>query len=867
MMKHFRISSIALVIAGGLLAASCESYDDSALQSRVKNLEDKYAALESKCQTLNDNVTAIQTAVSKIGSSVYVSSVVPGEGFVTINFSDGTSATIKDGKDGQDGVGEKGDKGDPGAAPVISVKADTDGVFYWTANGEWILDSGGKKVPVDSGKAVSPKFKVEEGWWWISVYGDGNWEKIEGSQTGDAITVSETEDAVYLTIGGNMITLPKAAGTGFKIVLEKYGSQNIAAGGTFEVNYTITKGDESTVVVTECSGYTAEVIPNGNDKGKVVITAPSVIPTSGYVIVKAVKNSSAEISAQIVTFEAGILNLLAAAVEVGEDGGDVEFKVSSNVNWTVSIPEEASSWITAWNTKALTETTVVLTVARNKGAARTAAITVSDTDGLSLSRTIVVNQAKSSVETVEISAAADAKKIFYSDAVITWTDVEGIENYNILLDSVKVATVAAGVQTYKLTGLSCDKDYVVNVAVDENKKEGISGNIAIHTKAIRKNTDNVGPTHLSFSLDDISGGSTSATASTPNNRGYHYQLSTTKDESGCVYNIYGFDGSASIAGSPYSTSSWLGKSSNKNLAIPVAISFGDLKANTTYYFRAKTEEVTMKSYFDNKTSDVTIKATNGESEWSEWIEASTEPAHVPAANEVIYGGFDALSISIDLVNESCGTYPYVEGMAMNKATETDLRADLKYPWTGEWRVCMFANPIKVCGWNFADEAVYLDGSETVGTIRNLKFNQYAGDMQGWFCSDDFCPGMGVLFNRTGTLEGHFVATPALNSALLSSTPKTCTLKFKACMAVTAYISTNQDLNIKVCRDNNLIDATTVSIPNNIYKPEAPTTQNCQVDYKFTEFSVDVDLKAGDSVMIAGASGTRFAIDDIQILVK
>ena len=54
----------------------------------------------------------------------------------TITFSKGNPITIYHGKDGQDG--------EDGTTPTIGVKKDTDGVYYWTLNGEFIVVDGGK---------------------------------------------------------------------------------------------------------------------------------------------------------------------------------------------------------------------------------------------------------------------------------------------------------------------------------------------------------------------------------------------------------------------------------------------------------------------------------------------------------------------------------------------------------------------------------------------------------------------------------------------------------------------------------------------------------------------------------------------------
>ena len=52
-----------------------------------------------------------------------------------------------DGNDGADGQpGENGIDGTDGFTPVIGVKKDSDGVYYWTLNGEWLQGEDGEKI-------------------------------------------------------------------------------------------------------------------------------------------------------------------------------------------------------------------------------------------------------------------------------------------------------------------------------------------------------------------------------------------------------------------------------------------------------------------------------------------------------------------------------------------------------------------------------------------------------------------------------------------------------------------------------------------------------------------------------------------------
>lgn len=67
-----------------------------------------------------------------------------------ITFFRGGPIVIYHGKDGLNGEnvapGEDGQDGVDGSAPVVGVKKDSDGIYYWTINGEWLLGENGEKI-------------------------------------------------------------------------------------------------------------------------------------------------------------------------------------------------------------------------------------------------------------------------------------------------------------------------------------------------------------------------------------------------------------------------------------------------------------------------------------------------------------------------------------------------------------------------------------------------------------------------------------------------------------------------------------------------------------------------------------------------
>ncbi|MBR4149709.1 MAG: hypothetical protein IKT94_06200, partial [Rikenellaceae bacterium] len=145
-MKRFFLLATFVCAA---LFTSCEGYDDSELVNRVNNIENRLKQLEETCKQLNTNISSLQTIVTAIQKNDQISSMAPiskdGKelGYV-ITFTSGKTITIYHGADGENG--QDGQNGADGHTPVIGVKQDTDGNYYWTIDGEWLTDADGNKI-------------------------------------------------------------------------------------------------------------------------------------------------------------------------------------------------------------------------------------------------------------------------------------------------------------------------------------------------------------------------------------------------------------------------------------------------------------------------------------------------------------------------------------------------------------------------------------------------------------------------------------------------------------------------------------------------------------------------------------------------
>ena len=191
----------------------------------IDGLDSRVTKLEELCKEMNTNITSLQTIVSVLQSNDFITGIVEikknGEviGY-TITFGKHDPITIYHGQDGKDGADGKDGQDGSANAPVIGVAQDTDGVYYWTLNGEWLLDDNGNKLPVsgkdgqngtngsngqdgadgkdgqdgedgkdgadgqDGKDGVTPQLKIEDGYWYISYDNGATWTEL-GKATGE----------------------------------------------------------------------------------------------------------------------------------------------------------------------------------------------------------------------------------------------------------------------------------------------------------------------------------------------------------------------------------------------------------------------------------------------------------------------------------------------------------------------------------------------------------------------------------------------------------------------------------------------------------------------------------------------------------
>ena len=308
------------MILGLLSLVSCTEYDEVAMWNKNEDMGSRLAALEELCSRLNTNIVSLQQIVEALQGNDYVTGVVPvvenGEtvGY-TISFSKSGPVTIYHGK--------KGENGQNGTTPVIGVEQDTDGLYYWTLDGEWLTDDEGSKILAQgmAGKSayelavekgyrgtldewlaslkgsagdqgddgVTPKLEVrDDGYWYISYDNGQTWNKL-GPATGDP---GEDGDSMFSDIDVSdpdylVLTL---AETGASIKLPYYkdkfdllfvsGSDRVkemsvycGPGATAEVEYELTNPLNVQVAI-ECISHSGYEVAVDKSAKKITVSAP-----------------------------------------------------------------------------------------------------------------------------------------------------------------------------------------------------------------------------------------------------------------------------------------------------------------------------------------------------------------------------------------------------------------------------------------------------------------------------------------------------------------------------------------------------------------------------------------------------------------
>lgn len=274
------------------------------IETRLTDVEARLTKLEDQMKELNAQVSLIQKFINGKYFVQSATELPDGSGYkLVLVDKDGNTVekTVLNGKDGANGK--------DGVSPTIGVKQDTDGNYYWTLGGEWLI-VGGEKVRANGTDGANGKdgedgkdgangkdapvtqFKVENGKWYMKV-GDGAWTYV-----GEAATVitspitavdASRPDVVLITLADNtVLELPKASvAVKLQILVDDSVFQNMTAGQTLSTSYEVKApaGITYTLDSYEPEKWKVTLSEPKDNKGIVTISVPSTGKSSKVLLI------------------------------------------------------------------------------------------------------------------------------------------------------------------------------------------------------------------------------------------------------------------------------------------------------------------------------------------------------------------------------------------------------------------------------------------------------------------------------------------------------------------------------------------------------------------------------------------------------
>ncbi len=207
-----------LVAAVGMIFTSCEDYDDTGINIKLNELDQRLTELEATVKAMNQDIAGIQTLVDAMQNNVYVSRIVEGETGYEVFFTNGESITISNGKDGE--AGKDG-------VTVTIMLDETDGQYYWAVTKDGVtsfIEVDGKRILVKGDKGNTPLMRVvmegETGYWEVSYDNGQTYERVllpdgtpvttsggAGGLFKEAYVDEETNTAVFVFLNGETLEI------------------------------------------------------------------------------------------------------------------------------------------------------------------------------------------------------------------------------------------------------------------------------------------------------------------------------------------------------------------------------------------------------------------------------------------------------------------------------------------------------------------------------------------------------------------------------------------------------------------------------------------------------------------------------------
>ena len=335
---------VPLVFAAFLTALSgCTGMVQDDLDATHAKLERLQALIES----MNKDVSTLNVVVDELLSAeshtLIPGSLVQTEEGYDLKFMDGKIIHIHFGTDGKDGR----------TLIPVGVRDDIDSFYYWTVDGEWLLDGEGNRIragSLDGIDGIGPQFKVEDDFWWISTDDGKTWEKLASCEEMNGIGVfkgidlSDPKKAVLILWDGTELEFPRQLPFKLSFSGPVFDTLTVAAGETLHIPYEVVmegeSGDPLLVTAGTDGTYTPILADPNLREGFVSITAPEPF-AEGYIILQAYSGGYSAV--KMISFLERETTPAEKVITVRHEkaAGIKSIPYTANFEFTVSAPDAA----------------------------------------------------------------------------------------------------------------------------------------------------------------------------------------------------------------------------------------------------------------------------------------------------------------------------------------------------------------------------------------------------------------------------------------------------------------------------------------------------------------------------------------------
>lgn len=186
---------------------------------------------------------------------------------------------------------------------------------------------------------------------------------------------------------------------------------------TYTIGYTITGADENTVIKALAQdGFRAVVKETDFSKGVIEITTPETVLSTEILVF--VTDGKERTIMRSINFVEGVILIATQSYTVDSEGGSVSIELSTNINYTVEIPEEGTSWISISGTEtrvAMRDETVTLLIQPNENVTyRYSTIKFIDEQGVT-GETVLITQKSGTSRVINVDTPGSLETIMSED--------------------------------------------------------------------------------------------------------------------------------------------------------------------------------------------------------------------------------------------------------------------------------------------------------------------------------------------------------------------------------------------------------------------------------------------------------------------